>query len=264
MTRWIYLKIVHSPGSRGELTDALLLNCVGPAWGELRARSVVDGWFFLRYLDTDGFHLRLRLRPTGDVQIADVRAAVARWTNSHPRPVQLLGATYEPEISKYGGADGVSTAEEQFGVSSEFALVCLERTADRWGARLMLAAHAMRWIVAAFLENEAAQRAAIAGYAAYWRTVNTQSDHPATDLDETWRRLRGSEHELFEEFGLETAYLDWQSGTRAAVGRLMRLHADGMLTVDPMTVGLNLAHTFHNRLGLSISSEPAIAHLLLT
>jgi thiopeptide-type bacteriocin biosynthesis protein len=264
VTQWIYLKLVHSPGPRGELTDALLLNCVGPAWAELRDNSAANGWFFLRYLDTDGFHLRLRVRPVGDLQVADVRAVLARWTTVHAHPVRLLVATYEPEFEKYGGVDGVCAAEEQFRVSSEFALICLGQTTGSWGARLMLAAHAMRWVVAAITDDEASQRAAIGAYSAYWRAVNPGSDQPAEELADLWRRLRGSEHMLLAEFGLETAYRAWQSGTHAAVSRLLRLREDSMLSVDPMTVGLNLTHTFHNRLGLSLASELAIARLLVT
>src|SRR5439155_20641658 len=54
---WLYAKL-HG---RAATADALLRDGPGPLVRSLRARGVIEGWFFIRFADPNP-HLRLRLR----------------------------------------------------------------------------------------------------------------------------------------------------------------------------------------------------------
>ncbi|QWF82045.1 hypothetical protein HUW46_05482 [Amycolatopsis sp. CA-230715] len=109
----------------------------------LRARADEEsavGWFFMRYLDITGLHLRLRINcdPDGVDRIhdrADELTALlhtVRGAGSGPgltgRP-PVLGRTgpkkvtpcfYAPELVKYGGRPGVALAEALFSAASRW------------------------------------------------------------------------------------------------------------------------------------------------
>src|SRR5262249_42429974 len=109
-----------------------------------------DGWFFVRYADPDT-HLRVRFhgdpeRLRSRVQPALERAVAPLLDDGRLWRVQL--DTYEREVERYGGPEGVAIAERIFQADSEAVLGLLERLDDgdaggeeRW--QLALAGSAM-------------------------------------------------------------------------------------------------------------------------
>jgi thiopeptide-type bacteriocin biosynthesis protein len=269
MPRWLYYKILHTPGERGETTDSLLLDCIRPAMEHVRAASLAELWFFLRYVDADGFHVRLRLRCDGSAENeAHITDDLRHRLDWQPLPVEIISATYQPEIVKYGGVDGLATVERQFAVSSDYALECIEKTINRSAARLLVAAQTMQWTIAELTPRPTAQRVAIRAYADYWRRlVHERSGGPRIvdpRLAQLWESLQDTGVGLIHELELDEAEQRWRSGTREAITKLVRLHDEGTLQVDPVSIGLNLAHTFNNRLGLTVYSELIVTDLLLS
>lgn len=129
---WLYLRLYP----RGEDLDGLL-----PVVRDWLVETGLGArpWFFMRYVDMRGQHLRLRVQ--GDSAEVDawmgllpelasrVRRApsgrVERVTNDPylPRPGQVPGvrvSLYSPELQKYGGHVGVRLAERHFQYSSEW------------------------------------------------------------------------------------------------------------------------------------------------
>jgi thiopeptide-type bacteriocin biosynthesis protein len=143
---WIYFGLCVGDARGG--MDHLLLDAVP----RLLARGLHDRWFFLRYADARGPHLRLRLRARRD-------GAPALREELEPmcrRAVDELGGsgvfvdTYEPEHARFGGPAGTDVAEELFERSSELALDALR--AERAGCftRFELAVELMTLVLAAF------------------------------------------------------------------------------------------------------------------
>jgi hypothetical protein len=120
--------------------DAVIREVVAPLVAEHEQQW--DRWFFLRYLDRIGAHVRLRLRLDGDT--ADDLAAqcdrlaetlgrlpapghdphavdAAGWPRG-PAVTQVRLALYEPETDKWGGTRYLPRAEQVFQQSSEVAL----------------------------------------------------------------------------------------------------------------------------------------------
>jgi thiopeptide-type bacteriocin biosynthesis protein len=105
---------------------------VGPLVRALQASGTVDCWFFVRYRDPD-WHLRLRLH--GDPgrlhceALPALQHAVAPYLNDRRiRRFQL--DTYEREVERYGGPEGVIWAERLFYADSELALALVAQLAE--------------------------------------------------------------------------------------------------------------------------------------
>ncbi|PPG23044.1 hypothetical protein C5C66_02000 [Rathayibacter toxicus] len=129
-----------------DASDDVIVGILPPLLAEVRALGA-SRWFFLRYVDRSGPHLRLRVfgpgrsldrlvRSTRDLgeqlelivnrsrqpQVELVSGAHAAVFAGAGTAVGLRPAVYEPEIAKYGGTAGIGLAEQLFEFSSELAL----------------------------------------------------------------------------------------------------------------------------------------------
>jgi lantibiotic biosynthesis protein len=123
-SEWLYVKLYTGPAA----LDRLLAGPLGQALTRASASGAARRWFFLRYADPDP-HLRLRVQ--GDPARLDtevwprVREACAlAMDEGNSWRVQL--DTYEREVERYGGPDGVELAEELFQADSEAVLSLLQ------------------------------------------------------------------------------------------------------------------------------------------
>jgi thiopeptide-type bacteriocin biosynthesis protein len=121
---WLYAKLYTSP----ELADDVLVNEVGPVTTELLDIGAVEGWFFIRYGDPD-WHVRWRLRgDPGALQKTALPAMQAAAARLRERGViwRFQLDTYEREVERYGGPEGLLASERLFQADSEAALEILE------------------------------------------------------------------------------------------------------------------------------------------
>ncbi len=121
---WIYAKLYASVSN----ADRLLGEIVGPLARQALESGAADRWFFLRYGDPE-WHLRLRLhdepaRLLGEVLPALHDAAVPHLAAGSLRKIQL--DTYEREVERYGGVEGIALAEGVFQADSEAVMEILE------------------------------------------------------------------------------------------------------------------------------------------
>ena len=109
---WLYLKLY---GPR-EDEDELLAGPVRELAEEAVRDGVAAGWFFVRYGDPEP-HLRVRFRGVPGRLTGELLPKLCRWAGG------LVAAgglerfavdTYEREVERFGGADGVAAAEELF------------------------------------------------------------------------------------------------------------------------------------------------------
>ena len=137
-SEWLYVKLYCGPAT----ADRVLRGLVMPLVRDARAAGAVDGWFFLRYSDPEP-HLRLRLRGAPARLLGEVvprlhEAAAPLLADQRLWRVQL--DTYEREVERYGGDQGVLLAEQIFAADSGAALALLEMLAGdaAWDARWRL------------------------------------------------------------------------------------------------------------------------------
>lgn len=173
---WLYYQIF--PGGPGR-EDRVVTDLLAPSVSRLEGVPEVDRWFFLRYFDERGHHIRFRVGGTvaATVQVqewfepaarraidemADLPAAAPAALVRSPQYLADIGrhvgvhhAIYEPEVHKYGGLAGVRAAERVFQRSSELAVRVVEAGIEGPVSRGGAAVHLMVEVVDSLLPAEA-------------------------------------------------------------------------------------------------------------
>ncbi|MFN2488398.1 MAG: lantibiotic dehydratase [Actinomycetota bacterium] len=127
-SEWLYANLYM-----GEATaDAALRDVVAPLRKKVMNAGAADRWFFIRYGDPD-YHLRLRFHGEParlrDEVGPDLAAAIASLLDDGR--VRRLGFdTYEREVERYGGPEGMLLAEELFHADSD-AVIEIVRGLER-------------------------------------------------------------------------------------------------------------------------------------
>lgn len=122
-TEWLYAKL-YTGTSTG---DQLLREVIAPIVRQAMMSGAVDHWFFIRYGDP---HWHLRVRFHGDPKrlredvLPALQAAVEPML-AERKIWRLQLDTYERELERYGGAEGIPLAERLFHVDSEAVLEIL-------------------------------------------------------------------------------------------------------------------------------------------
>jgi thiopeptide-type bacteriocin biosynthesis protein len=115
-TEWLYANL-YGPVAGA---DRVLVEHVGPLARSLREAGLVDRWFFIRYADPER-HLRVRLHGRPRDLLREALPALHEAT-ANPMAEGLLYRisldTYEREIERYGGVDGVELMEHAAEVDS--------------------------------------------------------------------------------------------------------------------------------------------------
>jgi thiopeptide-type bacteriocin biosynthesis protein len=123
-SEWLYAKLYTGTAT----ADGLLRDVVTPLCEWALGTGVADRWFFLRYGDPD-WHLRLRFhgdpeRLMGELLPRLTAAAVAGLEDG--RLIRLQLDTYDREVERYGGPEGIEIAERIFQADSQSVLNLLE------------------------------------------------------------------------------------------------------------------------------------------
>ncbi|HEU4536348.1 MAG TPA: thiopeptide-type bacteriocin biosynthesis protein, partial [Polyangiaceae bacterium] len=137
---WLYAKLSCGPAAADRVLEAAALPVVRRAL----ASGAASAWFFVRY-DEPHWHLRLRVR--GDR--ARLRGEVQPALEDACAPLleegtvwRLAYDTYDREVERYGGVEGMAAAEDIFHADSEAVASLLPRTRGgpddaRWQAALL-------------------------------------------------------------------------------------------------------------------------------
>lgn len=252
--------------------DTFLTNDVWPFVRQTIEKGQVKAFFFIRYSDSRGPHIRLRLKSDEATPRAELKALVA----SHFRSVRF--ARYVPEVRRYGGRKGVEVAEQLFEASSTAALRCISGAAH-WnynqapGNALqshlgMVTRFGMGRREAASLFEHIAED--------YYRDDNTKADLLADHLDEQSARTLPQIRALWDaceknaEFNV-TWFSHWRDKARTARDRLRKLYATDQLEIPQVAShGSNqlwylyesYIHMTNNRFGLTRQDEALVAYII--
>jgi thiopeptide-type bacteriocin biosynthesis protein len=137
---WLYQKLYCGP----LVTNEVLLEVVARVVELGKRRGLIERWFFVRYADPD-WHLRFRVRGDPTRLWQEVAPALQREAEDLLADGRVWRAqldTYDPELERYGGSEGLDLAEQFFAVDSETALealaACAESEEADLDARLVL------------------------------------------------------------------------------------------------------------------------------
>jgi thiopeptide-type bacteriocin biosynthesis protein len=123
-SEWLYAKLYTGTA----IADQVLRDLVRPLTEEVIQSGAADSWFFIRYGDPD-WHLRLRFHGVPErlhrETLPALQAAVAPLLEDGLLWRMQLD-TYEREVERYGGPEGIQLAERLFHVDSETVLETME------------------------------------------------------------------------------------------------------------------------------------------
>jgi thiopeptide-type bacteriocin biosynthesis protein len=289
---WVYVKLYL--GQAIDRMDHLIVK-LGEAVPRLQN---VGAWFYIRYFDEDGIHLRLRARAVrgAETQVRedlgrlcsqslnnlhellpssyypmvvpvgfDQARLAARAGGGAHNDTRIVSDQYEPEHDKYGGAVGVRFAEEVFEASSDIATAILADETRGLYSRKDLVPRLMSEAVQAFRPaNEDA---------GFWREYSyyRRGGHtPAAD-DRREKFLRKGRE--LDEQGVavvaEPAALHptarahvehWKHALAEAQARYAEMHE--VTQASNEVLAFNFAHLMNNRLGITSLEESYMATLL--
>jgi thiopeptide-type bacteriocin biosynthesis protein len=170
---WWYVRAY--PGRAAAMDDAV--GALVPWLSDVAEREGAERWFFTRYWDMSGHHLRLRLCMPAETadrvhrRLTEVVDLLNQIPQRHASQRLIPGATlheldggkrasvclYAPELAKYGGPRGVSRAEELFTTASRWVADNRLTSLDQPTSRAALAVAYMRTLIPAVLPGEAAK-----------------------------------------------------------------------------------------------------------
>jgi thiopeptide-type bacteriocin biosynthesis protein len=131
-TEWLYAKLYTGTAT----ADVLLRDALAPVARELMDSGAADHWFFIRYGDPE-WHLRIRFHGDPARLVTEVfprlQAAVAPLVDEG-RVWRVQLDTYEREVERYGGPEGIVLAERLFHEDTEAVLAMLEMLEGDEGA----------------------------------------------------------------------------------------------------------------------------------
>jgi len=131
-SEWLFAKLYGGASA----LDEVLRQVVAPAVARASAAGDIDGWFFIRYGDPE-WHLRLRLHGRPErlhAQVLPVLQAAAAPLLGDGRLWRLQLDTYQREIERYGGPEGMLLAERLFHADSAAVLAIVELLSGDEGA----------------------------------------------------------------------------------------------------------------------------------
>ncbi|GAA3183534.1 MULTISPECIES: lantibiotic dehydratase [Streptomyces] len=246
---WLYAAL-YAPAERHE---ELLAVHLPPLLDQLPPD--VDRWFFLRYADAGGAHLRLRFHGPREALHGALLPHLHDLTGAL-RDGGLVGRvvldTYDPELERYGGPEAIAAAERAFHADSVAAVAQLRRAY----ARIDTTEPLLR-VAAGFADLTRAFHGAdeTAGPAAAdWLTRVVPKDETR---QRAFRERRREALALVDPYRTapgpaatdEALHAAWTRRAQAvaAYGQLLRDLGERSWS-DPDQVLLSLLHMHHNRL----------------
>lgn len=115
-SEWLFVKLYCSP----ILQDDLITDSIWTFVHNMREKDLITEWFFVRYIDPDP-HIRLRFHGDAQVLLHKLLPDICRWANllmTKGYCTKFSFDTYEREIERYGGSQGMLAAETLFSADS--------------------------------------------------------------------------------------------------------------------------------------------------
>lgn len=274
--------------------DAMISELIPPLVAHARELGI-HRWFYIRYMDASGPHIRLRVKGTREVLdvmesgyrelISDLETALAQGEHTHPFVVPVdearylgaasiggSGALYEPEYTKYGGPHGVELAEQLFEFSSDLGVWAtgrFDKTPDRAGLTALLLSDTVHSGLAASRHLGVPPGSDWDGYWAHhltWWTADFGAHAPRVRQT----LVSGAETKMphvraqMDRLAAMPSVTGWRRNWRAAVHRYVVRAATESVHLTPMHLIFHQGHMMTNRLGFLPREEALLgqyAHL---
>ncbi len=249
---WLYARLYTSPAG----VDRLLEGAIAPLMRRLEDERLVERWHFVRYGDP-AWHVRVRAygdaaRLWRDVLPA-LQAAVSDTAGVVVTKTEI--GTYEREVERYGGAEGIVLAESIFHLDSRFATACLRAVGHdaelRWQTVIAGIDATMAGLgldTAARLEVMSLASAALAGEFSLGAATDNQLSQRYRDRRSTIDRLLGGDPASILGAVIHRELLEHRERLRPHGEAMQALLASGKLAAPLPAIVASLVHMHVNRL----------------
>jgi thiopeptide-type bacteriocin biosynthesis protein len=119
-SEWLFVKLYCPSHREDDLIGDSLLGFVN----NVIASGLADNWFFIRYADPES-HIRVRFHGTPDQLSSHLFGQVCQWARGLMETgacVRFVFDTYDQEVERFGGPDGMSVSESLFQADSRAAV----------------------------------------------------------------------------------------------------------------------------------------------
>ena len=127
-SEWLYLKLCCGR----DFQNDVLAHRLREFCEKVLANEMVNEWFFVRYADPDD-HLRVRFRGVPERLWSDLMPLLCSWASALVTDDLCRGfsfETYERELERYGGPEGMAISESIFSADSRAAVSLLQLQAS--------------------------------------------------------------------------------------------------------------------------------------
>ena len=238
---WIYFKLYGASTLQNEILTREL--------PELLQFLTIQRFFFLRYSDKEGPHLRIRL------QFSDMESAFAQFTSLYRWLEQLeqrgiiykvVFDTYERENNRYGGSELICSAEKIFCADSAYVISLLQnfRLTEEQDQRIVYLVGMLSMLAGlAETEEELYNFLNIANE----RTAFRQQFHKQQDdyMRITEQVVQGRPDEIDSRF--EAVSSAYATRKNCIAGFQEKMNALETLSNDKKSIARSLTHMFCNR-----------------
>ncbi len=236
---WLFVRLYAARATRAARASDGFDRVLADGIPQVLARGLHERWFFLRYADGVGPHLRLRLRPRPG-RTDELTAALEAMTGE--AGAEAVFDVYVPELDTFGGPTGMAIAEELFELSSEIAIQLVRDHQAGGGPPRALCPDLMALVVAAFPPRGGEQRF----WWLYAQRLGSGTAGAAPVVSGVPAAAAGA---LLER---------WREGLQRSATRYREL-----ATRPPSeALAAHFLHLMNNRLGVSIGEEARLAALL--
>ena len=293
---WLSVHIFHKNHLYSYESDRIILEVVKPFVEMCERENLTKKYFFIRYSE-NGPHIRLRLEVETPERLIELKRMLTEYIpEKYPEELHIEENNswnnnsvyqfieYEPEVDRYGGAEGIKIAEEYFYYSSRIAISLIEKIHDgnnseRLGKGIISNTILLKCFVndirllIRFLENYSS------GYLksivsedekeewvnAFDKGFEKQENTISEFISQLWTALNGEcdldkdTNEFIESTLLIKNKLleNLEANIISKNNLLLEKWEDVILYLLPSYI-----HMMNNRLGISIREESYIAHLI--
>ncbi len=262
-SEWLFAKF-YCPRT---IEDDVIADPLRSFTAEALAAGWAEDWFFIRYSDPDP-HVRLRFRGAPERLVGQLLPALCTWG------AQLMAAghclrfsfdTYDREVERYGGPEGIEVAERIFAADSRLVASVLQLLQDR-----VLLLDRVTVAVLSVDDLLAGLGLSAADRLHWYQDVVTSRDAVGAEYRQrkaVLRGLLGDPRGLLAEPGgaaLSQALAARREALAPVIGQLAALADRAALTQTSSALYSSFVHLHCNRLlGIEADKEGSVLGLLL-
>jgi thiopeptide-type bacteriocin biosynthesis protein len=259
-TEWLYLKIYCGR----DFQDDVLSHRLQEFGEKAISTGLATDWFFVRYADPED-HLRVRFRGVPEPMGRELMPSLSAWASSliaDDLCLRFSFETYERELERYGGPEGMAISERIFAADSRAAVSLLHLLRDNVGKldKMLLSALSTDDLLSALGTSEEVRlkvyRALAPGHEG-----GTEFRRHKTFLRQAWQD--GNFAVLHEIEGMASVFQARRREVAPLGLRLTSLSHSGILTREIWEVYASFVHLHLNRLlGVKPKDEQPVCGML--